>query len=97
MEKAKAKAADRCPGSGERVQIGQYGYVKCPCCGWQARSATGKVAAHRRPRFYAVQRVAYGNDKFWTGTGWGPSTKKVAFESREAALAVEGATEARKD
>ena len=96
-EKAKAKAADRCPGSGERAAIGQYGYVKCPSCGWSCRSSTGKVAAHRRPRFYAVQRVEYGNDKFWTGTGWGPSTKKVAFESREAALAIEGATEARKD
>ena len=96
-EKAKAKAADRCPGAGERVQIGQYGYVKCPCCGWECRSSTGKVASHRRPRYYAVQRVEYGNDKFWTGSGWGPSTKRVAFESREAALAIEGATEARKD
>lgn len=96
-EKAKAKAADRCPGSGERVQIGQYGYVKCPCCGWSGRSSTGKVASHRRPRFYAVQRAEYGNDKYWNGTSWGPSTKKVAFESREAALAIEGATEARKD
>jgi len=95
--KAKSKAADRCPGSGERVQIGKHGYVKCPSCGWSCRSSTGKVAAHRRPRFYAVQAVEYGNDKFWTGTGWGPSTKKVAFESREAALAIEGATEARKD
>jgi hypothetical protein len=91
-EKAKAKAADRCPGSGERAAIGQYGYVKCPSCGWSCRSSTGKVAAHRRPRFYAVS-----NDKYWTGTGWGPSTKKVAFESREAALAVEGATEARRE
>lgn len=96
-EKAKAKAADRCPGSGERVQIGQYGYVKCPCCGWSGRSSTGKVASHRRPRFYAVQRAEYGNDRYWNGSGWGPSTKKVAFESREAALAIDGATEARKD
>ena len=96
-EKAKAKAADRCPGSGERAAIGQYGYVKCPSCGWECRSSTGKVASHRRPRYYAVQRVEYGNDKFWNGTGWGPSTKKVAFESREAALAVEGATEARRE
>lgn len=95
--KASAKAADRCPGSGERVQTDRYGYAKCQCCGWQARSASGKVPAHRRPRFYAVQRADYGNDKFWTGTGWGPSTKKVAFESREAALAIEGATEARKE
>jgi hypothetical protein len=96
-EKAKAKAADRCPGSGERVEIGKHGYVKCPSCGWSCRSTTGKVAAHRRPRYYAVQRVEYGNDKFWTGTGWGQSTKKVAFESREAALAIEGATEARRE
>lgn len=95
-EKAKAKAADRCPGAGERGQIDQYGYVTCPSCGWNCRSSTGKVAAHRRPRFYAVQRSGY-NDKYWNGTGWGPSTKKVAFESREAALAIEGATEARRD
>lgn len=95
-EKAKAKAADRCPGAGERGQIDQYGYATCPSCGWNCRSSTGKVAAHRRPRFYAVQRSGY-NDKYWNGNSWGPSTKKVAFESREAALAIEGATEARRD
>lgn len=95
-EKAKAKAADRCPGAGQIVETAR-GYARCPSCGWSCRSTTGKVAAHRRPRYYAVQRAEYGSDKFWTGTGWGPSTKRVAFESREAALAVEGATEARKD
>jgi hypothetical protein len=95
-EKAKAKSADRCQGAGQIVETAR-GYAKCPCCGWTCRSTTGKVAAHRRPRFYAVQRVEYGNDKFWTGSGWGPSTKRVAFESRDAALAIEGATDARKD
>jgi nitrite reductase/ring-hydroxylating ferredoxin subunit len=97
-EKAKAKAADRCPGAGERVQIDQHGYVKCPCCGWECRSSTGKVAAHRRPRYYAVrvEENAYG-DKYWNGQSFGPSTKKVAFESREAAEAVPGVTKVLRD
>lgn len=94
--KASQKAADRCPGSGERGAPGQYGRVSCPRCGWQARSASGKVPAHRRPRFYAVQDGPRG-DLYWNGTGWGPSTRKVAFEAREAALAVPGATGCRKE
>lgn len=91
--KAEAKAAARCPGSGEQGEVTGRGYAKCPCCGWSSRSTTGKVAAHRRPRFYAVKKVEYKPDLYWSGTAWGPSTKRVAFESREAALAVEGATD----
>ena len=97
-EKAKAKAASRCPGSGERVKIVQWGSAKCPCCGWTCNSTTGKVAAHRRPRYYAVrvEENVYG-DKYWNGQSFGPSTKKVAFESREAAEAVPGVTKVLRD
>lgn len=97
-EKAKAKAADRCPGSGERVEYSPSHRVHCPACGCGVRSTTGKIPAHRRPRFYAVQVVEqlYG-EKYWNGSSFGPSTKKVAFETQEAALAVPGVTKVLRD
>lgn len=96
--KASQKAADRCPGSGETRDRDRFGRVHCQCCGWQARSASGKVPAHRRPRYYAVRREegSYG-EKYWSGTAWGPSTRKAVFQTREAALAVPGATDCRKE
>ena len=97
-EKAKAKAADRCPGSGERVEYSPRHRVFCPACGCGVRSTTGKIPAHRRPRYYAVriEENVYG-DKYWNGQSFGPSTKKVAFESREAAEAVPGVTKVLRD
>lgn len=97
-EKTKAKAADRCPGSGERVEYSPRHRVYCPACGCGVRSTTGKIPAHRRPRYYAVRidENVYG-DKYWNGQSFGPSTKKVAFETQEAALAVPGVTKVLRD
>ena len=98
VEASKAKATARCSGSGEQGRIGRHGYVACTVCGWSCRSASGRVSAHRRPRYYAVREVEGGyGEKYWDGKAFGPSTKKLAFSSREEALAVPGVTRVRQD
>lgn len=85
---AQKRNDERCDGSGQQTVPSDRSWLhSCPVCGYYQRQS-GKVRAHRRPRFYAVQCPTYGSDKYWNGTEWAPSTKKVAFASYEEAQAV---------
>lgn len=91
-KEAKAKAAARCPGSGQIGLPGSHrGCVKCPSCGDQSRAlSNGKVRPHKSPRFY-VENDDY---KAWNGSGWGPATKAAIYattgEAESVAAAVGG-------
>jgi hypothetical protein len=87
--KASQKAASRCHGSGQQgtpdTRPGYPSWVVCPCCGESSRkTSTGKIRPHSRPLFYVENR----DYKCWTGSGWGPSTKKAIFENKDEAAAV---------
>lgn len=87
--KASKKAASQCPGSGQQgtpdSRPGYPSWVVCPCCGESSRkTSTGKIRPHSRPLFFVENR----DYKCWTGSGWGPSTKKVIFENKSEAAAV---------
>jgi len=85
---AQKRNAEKCDGSGQQTVPSDRSWLhSCPVCGYYQRQS-GKVRAHRRPRFYAVQCPDYGSDKYWNGSEWAPSTKKVAFASEEEAQAV---------
>lgn len=79
---AKKRASERCDGSGQPTIADKY-WHKCPVCGNGQRQA-GKTRAHRRPRWYAIQEINY-NTKYWDGTKWAPSTKKVDLLTKENA------------
>jgi hypothetical protein len=84
--KAKAKAADRCPGSGQQGVDRDRHFHSCPVCGETNRlTSTGKVRPHRKPKFFVEDDHSY---KCWTGTGWGPSTKKALYGTVAEAEAV---------
>lgn len=88
-EKARAnavkRAQERCEGSGQPTIRGDR-WHNCPVCGY-AQRADGKSRAHRRPRFYATKEVGY-DTKYWNGTTWAPSTKKIDLLTREQAQAI---------
>ena len=88
-EKARAnavkRAGERCEGSGQPTIRGDR-WHNCPVCGY-AQRADGKSRAHRRPRFYATKEVGY-DTKYWNGTTWAPSTKKIDLLTREQAQAI---------
>ena len=88
-EKARAnavkRAQERCEGSGQPTTAGDR-WHHCPVCGYVQRDG-GKSRAHRRPRFYATKEVNW-NTKYWNGTDWAPSTKKVDLLTREQAQAI---------
>jgi hypothetical protein len=88
-EEASAKAAARCPGTGQRgLQSPHRGSVKCPCCGDVSRPlSNGKVRPHR-PARYVVEN---GDYKAWNGTGWGPGTRAQSYDTAAAAEAVAAA------
>jgi hypothetical protein len=82
-EKAAAAAAKRsarrCDGTGAAGNV-------CPCCGY--RSSGSKVRPHNRPVFHAYSEADY-NRRYLSAAGeWGPSTKRAAFDTREAAQAA---------
>jgi hypothetical protein len=79
------RAQERCEGSGQPT-VRSDRWHHCPVCGYGQR-ADGKSRAHRRPRFYATKEVGY-DTKYWNGTTWAPSTKKVDLLTREQAEAV---------
>jgi hypothetical protein len=87
---ARAKAADRCPGSGQTGTPDRYGYgfVRCPACGCGFHSNGGKVRVHKAPKYFV--RQAWGS-KCWTGSGWGTSSKAAIYATREEANAVAAA------
>lgn len=87
--KASKKAASQCPGSGQQgtpdARPGYPSFVVCPCCGESSRkTSTGKIRPHSKPLFFVENR----DYKCWTGSGWGPSTKKAIFENKSEAAAV---------
>lgn len=87
--KASKKAASQCPGSGQQgspdTRPGYSSWVVCPCCGESSRkTSTGKIRPHSRPLFFVESR----DYKCWTGSGWGPTTKKAIFENKSEAAAV---------
>lgn len=88
-EKARAnavkRASERCEGSGQPTIRGDR-WHNCPVCGY-AQRADGKSRAHRRPRFYATKEIGY-DTKYWNGTTWAPSTKKIDLLTREQAQAI---------
>jgi hypothetical protein len=83
---AKKRASERCEGSGQPTTPSPRWGHKCTVCGYH-QTASGKSRAHRRPRWYAVQEVNY-NRKYWNGSTWAPSTKKVDLLTEEQALAI---------
>lgn len=83
---AKKRASERCDGSGQVAVTDDRRYHRCPVCGYVQRSA-GKVRAHRRPHWYAIKEVGYDR-KYWDGSKWAPSTKKVDLLTRESAMAI---------
>lgn len=82
---AQKRASEKCEGSGAVAVKDGYWYT-CPTCGYGQRQH-GKVRAHRRPRWYATKEVGY-NTRYWDGSQWAPSTKKVDLLTKEQALAI---------
>jgi hypothetical protein len=98
---AEKRTADRCDGSGLQTVPSERssGWHVCPTCQFHSQRQSGKVRAHRRPRYYAIKEGGI-NTLWWSGTDWKPSTKKADLGSREEAekvVAQHGGTKVRLD
>ena len=80
-EKAREKAANLCPGSGQ-PGVGDGGYNNhwhaCPSCGESSRkTSSGKIRSHRRPLYYVENQ----NGQAWTPGGWAARKKAYILTS----------------
>lgn len=86
-EKAREKAANLCPGSGQPGVCDDKlsHWHACPSCGESSRkTSSGKIRPHRAPLYY-VENDDY---KCWGGDGWGPRTKAVLLKSIDEAKSI---------
>ncbi len=99
-EKAREKAANLCPGSGEAgvgTEKGSPFWHACPSCGEASRkTSSGKIRSHRRPYYFIENR----DNLAWTPGGWAPRKKAYLLtsigEARAIAAGIPGASVHRK-
>jgi hypothetical protein len=85
-QEAAAKAALRCPGSGQQGVPGSHrAFHSCPACGESQRATPGgKFRPHKPAQFW----IENDDWKAWTGSAWGPKTKAALYGSLGEAEAV---------